>query len=343
LNLSAYAGTTINFRIDTRHSASDNEYRTWIKLDDVAWSVQTATVATPQGFGANITTPNDTAVASASTLTVGQRVVIRAQVDATVAAVTADLYNNAGTSVRTGIILYDNGTHGDATAGDRIWTNDGSVAAQPTYTILASDPLGANWRVRVFAPDASTSTIGAANGLVHRPTLPNTPAVQANFYNIDEQLFTVSVTTLQVGKAVVTLRDPVNANVRPKAIAGAWLQYTVTVTNPGPGAIDANTVVVVDPLPTTVALCVTVACSGGATPLRFDDSASPVPTGLTFNYATNVTYSTNGTTFTYVPVPDANGFDAAITHVRVAPGGTMNAPGAGGNPQFKLFYVVRLK
>jgi uncharacterized repeat protein (TIGR01451 family) len=131
--------------------------------------------------------------------------------------------------------------------------------------------------------------------------------------------------------------------VRPKAIAGAWMQYTVTVTNPGPSAIDANTVVVIDPIPATLSLCVTVACSGAATPLRFDDSASPVPTGLTFNYATNVTYSTNGTTFTYVPVPDANGFDAAITHVRIAPGGTMSAPGAAGNPQFKLFYVMRVK
>jgi uncharacterized repeat protein (TIGR01451 family) len=343
LNLAAYAGTTINFRIETRHYASDNDYRTWIKLDDVAWSTQTATLGTPQGFGANITMPNDTTVAAASTLTVGQRIVIRAQIDAAVATVTADLYNNAGASVRTGIILYDNGTHGDATAGDRIWTNDGSVAAQPTYTILASDPLGANWRVRVFAPDASASTVGAANGLVHRPTLPNTPSVQANFFNIDEQLFTVSVTTLQITKAVVTLRDPVNAAVLPKAISGAWLQYTVTVTNPGPSAIDANTVVVVDPLPATVALCVTVACSGAAPPLRFDDSASPVPTGLTFTYATNVQYSTDGTTFTYVPAPDVNGFDAAITHVRIAPGGTMSAPGAAGNPQFKLFYVVQLK
>jgi uncharacterized repeat protein (TIGR01451 family) len=342
LNLSAYAGTTINFRIETRHSASDNDYRTWVKLDDVAWSTQTATLGTPQGFGANVATPNDTAVAAASTLTIGQRVVIRARIDAAVNAATADLFDNAGTSVRTGIILYDNGTHGDTTAGDRIWTNDGSVAGQPTYTILASDPLGANWRVRVFAPDASTSTIGAANGLVHRPTLPNTPSVQANFYNIDEQLFTVSVTTLQISKAVVTLRDPVNAAVQPKAIAGAWLQYTVTVTNPGPSAIDANTVVVLDPLPTTVALCVTVACSGAATPLRFDDSTSPVPTGLTFNYATNVTYSTNGTSFTYVPQPDANGFDPAITHVRIAPDGTMSAPGAG-NPLFRLIYVVRLQ
>ncbi len=159
LNLSAYAGSTINFRVETRHTSSDDDYRSWVKLDDVAWSVQTATVGTPQGFGVNIISPNDTAVGSASSLTAGQRVLVRAQLDANVTSATADIYNNAGTLVLGGVILYDNGTHGDATAGDRIWTNDGSVAAQPSYTILSTDAVGANWRVRVFAPDASTSSI----------------------------------------------------------------------------------------------------------------------------------------------------------------------------------------
>jgi uncharacterized repeat protein (TIGR01451 family) len=341
LNLSAYAGTTINFRVETKHSSSDNDYRSWVKLDDVAWSVQTATLGAPQGFGANVVSPNDTAVAGVSTLTAGQRLLVRAQIDATAAAVTADLYNNAGTLVFGGIVLYDNGTHGDATAGDRIWTNDGSVAAQPTYTILASDPVGANWRVRVFAPDASTSSV-ATNGLVHRPGQPNA-AVQANYFNIDEQLFTVFVTNLNVTKNVATVRDPVNAAASPKGIPGAWLEYTVVVTNQGPGVVDANSVVIVDPLPASVSMCVTSACAGGGTPVRFDESTSPLPTGLTFNYATNVSYSTDGTTFGYTPVPDANGFDAAITAVRMAPAGAMAAPTAAGNPTFRLRYDVLLK
>jgi hypothetical protein len=169
-----------------------------------------------------------TAVGAATSLTAAQRLLVRVQLDANVASVTADLYNNAGSLVLAGIVLYDNGTHGDVTSGDRIWTNDGSIAAQPTYTFLATDPVGANWRVRVFAPDASTSTVGAANGLVHRPGLPNSPSVQANFYNIDEQLFTFFVTNLNVTKTVTTIRDPVNAAVLPKAIPGAWLEYTVT-------------------------------------------------------------------------------------------------------------------
>jgi uncharacterized repeat protein (TIGR01451 family) len=342
LNLSAYAGTTINFRIETRHTSSDNDYRSWIKLDDVAWSVQTATAGTPQGFGANVISPNDTAVGSASSLTTGQRVLVRAQLDAGVTSATADVYNNAGTLTLGGIVLYDNGTHGDAAAGDLLWTNDGSVPAQPTYTILAADPVGANWRVRVFASDASVSSV-AANGLVHRPGLPNAPSVQANFFNIDEQSFAVFVTNLDVTKSVTTVRDPVNAAVLPKGIPGAWLEYTVTVTNTGPGVVDANSVEVIDALPTTLSICVTSACAGGGAPVRFDDSASPAPTALAFDYATNVSYSTDGTTFGYTPVPDANGFDAAIRAVRIAPTGAMAAPTGAGNPQFHLRYVVLLK
>ena len=55
--------------------------------------------------------------------------------------------------------------------------------------------------------------------------------------------------------------------------------------------------------------------------------------GLSYNYATNVTYSSTGASgpWTYTPVPDANGFDAAVRAVRIAPTGVMNAAG-GGNP-----------
>ena len=37
---------------------------------------------------------------------------------------------------------------------------------------------------------------------------PNTPVQQPNFFNIDEQLFTVFVTNLNITKTVTTIRDP---------------------------------------------------------------------------------------------------------------------------------------
>ena len=46
-----------------------------------------------------------------------------------------------------------------------------------------------------------------------------------------------------------------------------------------------------------------------------------------------------GTTWTYVPVPDANGYDAAVTHLRLRPKGTMPGNG-GGDPWFELRFRV---
>ena len=45
----------------------------------------------------------------------------------------------------------------------------------------------------------------------------------------------------------------------------------------------------------------------------------------------------NGGTWTYVPTPDADGFDAAVTDIRFTPtAGPMNASGGGGDPYFEL-------
>lgn len=53
LDLAPYAGRTVTLRIQSRHYASDNDYRTWIKLDDISWSLVDATLGTPEGDGSN--------------------------------------------------------------------------------------------------------------------------------------------------------------------------------------------------------------------------------------------------------------------------------------------------
>lgn len=187
-SLATYVGQTITLRITSSHTTL---YKSWFHIDDVEWSVVVGTLGTPQAFGANITAPNDTAVGAASSYSAGSRLLIRAVVDAAPAAVTANVYSQNGTIVATNVLLYNDGTHGDAAANDNIWTNDGSVAANPTYTFLPTDPTGTNWIVRAFALDGSTGSLGAPNGAIHIPAQPNLP-VQANYYNIDEQVFTVT-------------------------------------------------------------------------------------------------------------------------------------------------------
>ena len=155
--------------------------------------------------------------------------------------------------------------------------------------------------------------------------------------------FTVAVPlpTLQVAKISEVLSDPVNAAVNPKRIPGAIVRYTIAVTNSGPGAVDASSLVITDPVPANSALYV---AAGGGGPVEFIDGT---PTsGLAFNVASDVSYSSQpggGAPFNYTPVPDGQGFDTAVTGVRIAPTGTMNAAGGGGQPSFTIRLRVRVR
>lgn len=242
--LAAFAGQTVTLRITSSHV---EQYRSWFHIDDVEWSVVQATAGTPQGFGVNITQP-----ASGSQIPPGGTVTITAVVDAMPTAatnpVTADIYNPAATAVATGVRLFNDGTRGDAIANDGIWTNNGSDAAVPTYAVPAGTASGSGWLVRVMARDATTSSIGATNGLVRGPGTGAAAATQANFWNIDEQNFSVLGATISVSVTSAPVSDPVNLATNAKLIPGGRVRYCVTISNAGPGGAEPLSGVHIIPL-----------------------------------------------------------------------------------------------
>lgn len=347
LNLAPYAGTSPTIRFTMRFYANDDIHKSWVKLDDIEWSRQTATItnSNAQAFGANITAPNDTAVTTPSVYQVAQTLVIRAQVQATTSAVRADVIDPGGTTVATNVILYDDGTHGDATAGDRIFTNNGTVVANPTYTFGSGDTESTGWTVRVYARDSSQSSVGATNGHVLRPGQPSTPQSQANFWNIDDQVFSLVKVNLVIVKSATTLSDPVNGGTNPKSLPGAFKQYTVVVTNQGLGASDNNSVRFTDPIPPQTELVVTNWSGSG--PVLFTQG-SPT-SGLTYTYtslgsgADSLEFSNdNGATWTYTPTANGNGTDPAVTNIRISPTGAFAAR-VGVAPSFTLQFRVRVR
>ena len=348
VSLAAFAGQTVTLRFASNHTTV---LRTWMHVDDVEWSVVNASLGNPEGFGVNITTPNDTAVTTASSYTYGNTLPLGAVVDADPAAagnpVTADVIDELGVTVASAVPLFNDGTHGDAVAGDSVWTNDGSIPADATYTFSGTDPVGSNWRVRVFAADASTSTAGAPNGLTHIPGQPNTPVTSTNFYNVDEQVFTLAGPDILLVKLLQTEYDPFNLTVNPKAIPGARIRYTINASNQGTGAADNNSIVITDKVPANTGFCVADPCAQGLDPVRFiDGPGANAPSGLAFNYAANVSYSSDSGplyTYGYAPSADAGGYDAAVTSVRIAPTGPFLAPGGSGNPGFNLELRVRVQ
>jgi uncharacterized repeat protein (TIGR01451 family) len=340
-SLSAFAGQTVTLRFTTVNDTAD---KSWYHIDDVEWSVVTATLGTPEAYGVNITLP-----AAAATFNTGQTVSIRAQVDAQPTAatnpVTADIFDQNGVLVASGVILYNDGTHGDATANDAIWSNNGSVPANPTYTVPGGAPSGSNWLLRVYARDASASTIGATGGLVHISGQPNAPFSQANFYNVDEQLFSVASVQLTNLKTVAVVADPVNGTTNPKYIPGAEALYTITITNSGAGTVDNNTLMITDPIPANIELF-TGNLSAGA-PYTFVNGTPTSGLSCAFVALNNLTdcvdfSNNNGSTWVYVP---NGGYDPAVTNIRFSPAGSMSGDASAGppSPSFSLGFKVRVK
>ncbi len=135
------------------------------------------------------------------------------------------------------------------------------------------------------------------------------------------------VVPLAIAKTSFAYSDPVNGTLNPKLIPGGFANYALTVTAPAGTSPTNNSVMVTDALPANLSLFVGTYAPGPG-PIAFAPGAS----GLTYSFASlasttdDVEFSNNGgASWTYVPTADANGVDAAVTHVRLRPKGTMAA------------------
>lgn len=149
---------------------------------------------------------------------------------------------------------------------------------------------------------------------------------------------------LTIVKLAVVRSDPVNDVASPKAIPGAIVEYQVIVTNPSANPVDADSVFVRDPMPAHIDLRVADIASLGSGPIQFSDGSPSSGLSYTFiglsNDVDDVEFSNNnGSTWTYHPVPDANGVDSNVTDIRINPKGTFN----GNNAQFTVKFRVRIE
>ncbi len=152
---------------------------------------------------------------------------------------------------------------------------------------------------------------------------------------------------LDVTKVSSVISDPVNGNLNPKAIPGATIEYLITVTNTGPDAADADSVVIWDDGPADAKMCL-LDRNGG--PVIFADPGSN--SGLTYDYGgagsppldlgvttDDLEFSNDdGTSFDYVPTADGDQCDAAVTDFRVRPAGAF---AAGASITLRVRYQVQ--
>ncbi|MEL7451988.1 MAG: hypothetical protein AAGJ50_01255 [Pseudomonadota bacterium] len=137
----------------------------------------------------------------------------------------------------------------------------------------------------------------------------------------------------------VEVFDPASEDLL--AVPGNDVLYTITVTNSGTGAVDPDTIFIVDELPAEV-----VFFNGdvdGPGPETGRVAFSQTGTGLTFDPVTDVAFATGNVRPTDISActhPASSGFDPAIRFVCLTPRGTLNA--AAPDPEFALTFRARL-
>ena len=225
-----------------------------------------------------------------------------------------------------------------------------ALPGQGTY-----DPPSGQWHVGSLAAGSSaslqlTADVDAGTG---GSTITNAASVEFLSQvdpNAGNDVASVDIDptgtpSIVVVKSVSVLNDPVNGGSEPRAIPGAIMQYMILTTNTGTGATDTDTLQVTDAIPANMALRVLDFDATTAGPVSFVDG-TPSST-LTYTFASladggdDIAFSDDGgATYSYTPVPDANGVDASVTHIRIDPKGAFPGNAGGGNPSFQLFFLT---
>jgi uncharacterized repeat protein (TIGR01451 family) len=181
----------------------------------------------------------------------------------------------------------------------------------------------------------SMACTNAANGITTSfpTTVPGTitPVMGDVITCIITNTATTSNARLTVTKASVVLSDGIST-ANAKAIPGARVRYTITVSNTGNLPVDANTIIIADPFPPNFTL-------DASTPMAMSVGTS----GLnSLNQATMVTYSSQAAGGAPYTASLGSGYNSAITGIRFQPGGTMAAATAAGPSTFSFSFTGRL-
>jgi uncharacterized repeat protein (TIGR01451 family) len=216
------------------------------------------------------------------------------------------------------------------------------------------DPVSGSWYVGTVPVGGNVTlalqaSVDAGTG---GSTISNTASLDflsQNDPNSTNDVATVDIiplgtASLTIVKAVMALEDPINGTVEPKAIPGATMRYMILLTNSGSGPVDADTLIVTDPLPANMALRVVDFDGSTAGPVQFIDGTPA--SGLSYSFvalddlADDVAFSDDGgATFDYEPQADGNGVDTAVNAIRINPKGAFGA-GTGGDPNLQLAFKM---
>lgn len=220
--------------------------------------------------------------------------------------------------------------------GTTVTGGDTGLVQLVSGTSYSLDEIGAGaTSIGIYTQAMSCTNANTASTTVRPTTMPGpiTP-VLGDVITCTLTNTRRSTALLTIDKSSTVISDPQNGTINPKLIPGAIVEYAITVTNVGNLAVDASSIVLTDPLPTTVTY-------HSSTSVTFANGTTA--SGLnSFNAATMVTYSSQtggGAPYTYTPVA---GYDPNVRGLRIAPTGTMAAATATTQPSFTIRFRGRV-
>lgn len=232
-------------------------------------------------------------------------------------------------------------------AGVTYVTDDGAGTYDNTTGIWDPSPIQ-NGAVRTLNITVSVDTGTAGMTITNSAAITYSNRFDPNSSNNSASVdISVGGVNLLFLKSVQTFSDPFSGS-NPKAIPGAVMRYTIQLSNQGLDSADTDSIFVTDSIPANSEMFVGDAGGVGSGPILFSDG-SPT-SGLTYTFISlgsatdDLEFSSdNGASWTYIPVPDVDGFDAGVTNVRINPKGTLNASDGVNHPNFSAQFRVRLQ
>lgn len=174
--------------------------------------------------------------------------------------------------------------------------------------------------------------------------LPRLPAI---VLSLALPIAAATAASLQIAKSSTVVADQVNT-ANPHALPGSDIDFSLLVSNPSQNALaTVGKVVIVDTIPSQARLRVADYGAAGSGPVGFADGSllglGLAGSGLAYSYVAlasttdGLEFSADGTSWTYTPVADTDGFDARVRAIRVTLSGTQASSSA-----FRLQYRTRL-
>ncbi len=227
---------------------------------------------------------------------------------------------------------------GTLTAGDTLLTDTDGDGLPDTGPVAA----GATMSV-LIAYDIPTSAAGGDSAIVVSTASSDLQPLANDA--VTDTISAIAGPSLVLTKQVSTISDPVNLTVNPKAIPGSVVEYSITISNQGAGTVDADTIVIVDPIPGDACMIVDDIAGAGSGPVLFEDGAPGSDLSYSFislgSPADDVAFSNDGgLTYNYTPTPDASGCDASVTHLDINPTGQFAADTGSGSPSVTFRFRV---